>query len=269
MRDIHSFPDPRHALAVRVAVQAGRKIIETSRRESVIKDEASRELVTEADREAEALITEAIRQAFPQDAILGEEYGLAPGTSGHTWVIDPIDGTTNYTNRIPVFCVSVAVFSGALPVIGVAYDPTRDDLFHAVRGQGAYHGSERIAAKTEPLSVRALFGYSSRFIGAAPPHVLGMLESFDEYRNFGAAVLHLCYTACGWLDGAFSDSTRLWDVAAGGLILEEAGGRVMDFSFNPLFPLSQGMTSYERSCIPFLGTGDCPDLSLLKNLFHG
>lgn len=269
MRDIHSFPDPRHALAVRVAIQAGRKIIETSRRESVVKDEASRELVTEADREAEALITEAIRQAFPQDAILGEEYGLVPGASGYTWVIDPIDGTTNYTNRIPVFCVSVAVFNGPLPFIGVAYDPTRDDLFHALRGQGAYHGSERIAVKSGPLSVYALFGYSSRFIGTAPPHVLSMLEIFDEYRNLGSAVLHLCYTACGWLDGAFADSTKLWDIAAGGLILEEAGGHAMDFSFNPLFPLTQEMTFYQRAFIPFLATGDCSDLSLLKDVFHG
>jgi len=267
MFDLPVLPAPRHALAVQIAVEAGRQVHAAISRASIVKDEASREIVTEADQLAERMITEAVRHVFPDDAVLGEENGLSVGRSGYTWVIDPIDGTTNFANRIPAYCVSIGVLEDGRPHVGVAYDPTRDELFHAVCGHGAFRDDVRIYVRTVPLTEYSLFGYSSRFIGAAPPHILAMLERFDEYRNFGSAVLHLCYTACGWLAGAFADSTKLWDIAAGGLILQEAGGQIMDFSLDPLFPLAHDLSHYEKTFLPFVATGGCADLTPLCGIF--
>jgi myo-inositol-1(or 4)-monophosphatase len=97
--------------------------------------------------------------------------------------------------------------------------------------------------------------------------VLNILAFFDEYRNIGSAVLHLCYAAAGQLDGAFAHSTRLWDIAAGGLILEEAGGAIMDFSLRPLFPLSGALETYKTTPVPFVATGRCENATLLRPFF--
>lgn len=260
--------DPRLALATELVTEVGRLILDRVNRQGILKNEHSRELVTEADRQAERLIVDAIRTSFPEDAALGEEFGLLTGSSGYVWVVDPIDGTTNYVQHLPVFCVSIAVIRHGRPIIGMVYDPNRGDLFSAVHGAGAFCNGVRLQARSTPLSTQSVFGFSSRFVGPPPSHVVRVLEHFDEYRNIGSAVLHLCYIASGWLDGAFSDSTRLWDIAAGGLIVEEAGGRILDFDTSPVFPLNHTLSHYTTAFTPFIATGGSLNNTVLYTLFQ-
>ena len=260
--------DPRLALATELVTEAGRLILDRVNRRGILKNKDSRELVTEADRQAERLIVDAICASFPADAVLGEEFGLLSGSSGYVWVIDPIDGTTNYVQHLPVFCVSIAVIRHGHPIIGMVYDPNRGDLFSAVRGAGAFRNGVRLQARWVPLSSQSVFGFSSRFVGPSPSHVIRMLEYFDEYRNIGSAALHLCYIASGWLDGAFSDSTKLWDIAAGGLMVEEAGGRILDFDTSPAFPLNHALPHYTTAFTPFIATGGSLNQTILYTLFQ-
>ncbi|MBI4553830.1 MAG: inositol monophosphatase [Candidatus Latescibacteria bacterium] len=261
--------DSRLALATQAATEAGRLIVQQTDRRGTLKDDRLREIVTEADRASERLIIDAIRSHFPADAMLGEEFGLQPGSSGYAWVIDPIDGTTNYAHGIPIFVVSIGIVHEGRVVVGVVYDPNRNDTFKAVRGGGAFRNGECLHTRTAPLSTRTLFGFSSRFIGPPPPHVVRVLEDFDEYRNLGSAALHLCAIACGWLDGAFSDSTKLWDIAAGSLLVEEAGGRITRFDGAPVFPLTQTLSEYAVDRLPFLATNGHLDHAALKAIFTG
>jgi len=251
----------RFTLAQDIVRKAGRFIVTHHSRSGVVKDEGARELVTEADRQTERMIRKAVLTAFPDDGFLGEEYGLVPDSTGYTWVVDPIDGTTNFTHHIPEFCVSIAVLYQGMPVIGIVYEPNRDICYEAALGKGARCNGIRLETRRRPLSSETLFGFSSRFIGAPPDHVLRILEYCDEYRNLGSAALHLCYVAEGLLDGAFADSTKLWDIAAAGLIVTEAGGSVMNFDSSSLFPLSQNMTDYKNSFLPVVATsgGLAPD----------
>lgn len=265
----HHPPDPRLGLARQIASEAGRLIIQQADRHGTLKDYQLREIVTEADRASERMIVTAIREHFPSDAVLGEEFGLQSGSSDYAWVVDPIDGTTNYALGIPIFCVSIAVMYDGRPVIGVVHDPNRNETFMAIQGGGAFCGDERLHTRSTPLSTRTLFGFSSRFIGPPPPHVVRVLEQFDEYRNIGSAALHLCYVACGWLDAAFSDSTKLWDIAAGSLIVEEAGGSVAQFDGTPIFPLTQALSQYAIDRTPFLASNGHLNTAELKEIFHG
>ena len=169
---------------------------------------------------------------------------------------------------MPVFCVSIAVLKDGVPIIGVVYDPNRDHLFRAVRRGSAYCGQTRLTARHVPLSAASLYGFSSRFVEGFPAHVTRLMRYLDEYRNLGSAVLHLCYAAHGWLDGAFAHSTRLWDIAAGGLILEEAGGHMTNFSMTPVFPLAEPISFYHDNYVPFVAAGTRDALEQLAPFFE-
>jgi myo-inositol-1(or 4)-monophosphatase len=254
-------------LALRAARKAGQFIIEQTSRSGHIKDVAARELVTESDRQAERLIRDEILNSRSGDGFLGEEFGYVEGETGYTWVVDPIDGTTNYTHHLPEFCVSIAVLQDGTPKIGVVFDPNRDMCYSAVLSEGAFCNGRQLHAIPSPLTPQTLFGFSTRFIDRRPDHVLKVLDFCDEYRNLGSAALHLCYTAQNWLDGTFADSTRLWDVAAGGLILTEAGGGVLNFQGDPLFPLKDDIEAYTHQYVPIVATNGGPDASMLRRLF--
>ena len=257
----------RYAFAESTAKTAGRQIQEQTERSGQVKDISTRELVTQMDRRVEKFIIQSILDDFPCDGILGEESGHIKGDSGYLWVIDPIDGTTNYANHIPIYCVSIAVLKDNIPIIGVVYDPNRGDYFRAVCGGGAYCGKTRLNVSEVPLSPSSVLGFSSRFIQGLPSHVTKLIEHFDEYRNLGSAVLHLCYTAQGWFDGAFAHSTRLWDIAAGGLIVEEAGGYLRDFFMEPIFPLSCPPANYTANYVPFVAAGTLDNIQSLNPFF--
>lgn len=256
----------RFLCAQELARETGRSILSEVYRTSYIKNKDTRELVTEADREAENLIKESISVRYPDDGFLGEESGYEHGASEFYWVIDPIDGTTNYAFKLPFFCISIAVLRGGNPVVGVVYDPIRDQLYHAMTDAGAFCNDHPLAADQSRLTPTSVLGFSSRFTGTPPEHVTAFMTYFDEYRNFGSAALHLCYTAHGMLAGAFSDSTRLWDLAAAGLILTESGGILRDFQMNPIFPLDRGIDNYESDYTPFIGSGSSENVQQLVEI---
>jgi myo-inositol-1(or 4)-monophosphatase len=192
------------------------------------------DLVTIVDAKCEATIRQLILDSFPTHQILGEEGGSV-GSSQYLWIVDPLDGTVNYAHGFPFYCVSIALEIQNTRVVGVVYDPTRDELFTATQGGGAFLNGKKIAVSSQStLSGRAMlatgFPYDTQT-------ALLALEVFKRFlalglpiRRPGAAALDLCYVACGRIDGFFEYKLNAWDCAAGILIIEEAGGLVSNFS---------------------------------------
>jgi myo-inositol-1(or 4)-monophosphatase len=200
------------------------------------------DLVTEADLAAEKLIIERINSHYPRHAILAEESGAsdesAAGKSDWKWIIDPLDGTTNYAHGYPCFCVSIAVEHAGAIEIGVVYDPTRDEMFAAERGQGA-------TLNERPMRVSIVDNLNAAMLCTGFPYNVRERPNFArDFVNFtmnaqavrrdGSAALDLAYLACGRFDGFWEDGLNPWDVAAGVLLIEEAGGRVTDYRGAPL-----------------------------------
>ena len=190
-------------------------------------------LVTEMDARAEQLVSERLRAAFPDDALLGEEGGGCAGTSGRRWIVDPLDGTTNYAHGMPVFGVSIALETGGRPILGVIYDPNRDELFVAERGRGAWLGERRLSVSSTPTLDESLLSTGFPYdIRETPDNNLREFAAFclraQGVRRMGSAVLYLAYVAAGRTDGYWELRLGPWDVAAGALLVEEAGGRVTD-----------------------------------------
>ncbi|MBI4013020.1 MAG: inositol monophosphatase [Candidatus Rokubacteria bacterium] len=195
-------------------------------------------LVTEMDRRSEALIVERIRAAFPDHAILAEEGGARAGQSEYRWLVDPLDGTTNYAHGLPIFSVSLALERAGRVELGVAYDPTREECFVAERGGGA-------TLNGEPLRVSATATLDTSLLVTGFPYDIrtNPANNLAEYaalslrsqavRRLGSAVLDLCYVAAGRFDGFWELTLGPWDMAAGGLIVQEAGGRITDVRGGP------------------------------------
>ena len=187
------------------------------------------DFVSEADRNVEILVREAIVRAFPDDAIVGEEDAPKPGTSGFTWVIDPIDGTTNFIHGIPQWTVVIAVVQNGICVAGVIHDPVHDEMHHARRGGGAFCNDRPIRV----LSGRSLqngslgVGYSGRVEDAGIINLVRLVveQGGIFYRN-GSGALSLALVASGRLLGYVEEHMNAWDCLAGMLLVEEAGGRV-------------------------------------------
>lgn len=201
------------------------------------------DFVTEVDHAAEAAIIETIRTAYPQHGIWAEESGRQPGSGrekDHVWIIDPLDGTTNFIHGFPVYCVSIALMVGNRIEQAVVYDPTRNDLFCATRGRGAYLNDRRIrvAKRTTLRDCLLSTGFPFRpgdafqtylqMLGEVMPKVAGV-------RRPGSAALDLAYVAAGFSDGFFEMGLSPWDVAAGSLLVTEAGGLIGNFTGEPDF----------------------------------
>ncbi len=188
-------------------------------------------LVTEMDARAEALIVDRIRAAFPHDAILAEERGAQAGRSDRRWLVDPLDGTTNYAHGLPLFAVSIALEVGGRVTLGVVYDPNLDELYAAERGGGAF-------VNDAPLSVSTTATLDESLLATGFPYNIRQtadtnLREFAAFslrsrgvRRMGSAVIYLAYVAAGRIDGYWELRLGPWDVAAGSLLVEEAGGRV-------------------------------------------
>ncbi|HKZ08645.1 MAG TPA: inositol monophosphatase family protein [Methylomirabilota bacterium] len=195
-------------------------------------------LVTEIDRQAEALIVETIRARFPHHAVLGEEGG-PQGSGPHRWIIDPIDGTTNFVHGLPLFSVSIGLEVEGQIRTGVVYDPNRDECFVAERGAGAYLGDRRLTvsatASLEASLLATGFPYDVR---DTPDNNLAEYAAFTRQnrsvRELGSAALTLAWVAAGRLDGYWELVLGPWDVAAGWLLVEEAGGQVTTVTGSPL-----------------------------------
>lgn len=194
---------------------------------------APADLVTEADFAAQQRIREIIAREFPAHDFLGEEDDASTSSnndSPYRWIVDPLDGTTNYVHGLPYFCVSVAVEHLGEVVAGTVYDPVHDDCYRAGVGQGAYRGAQRIhVSDVRPLCdalVVTGFGPRPDRDSAEVRQFLTMLDACQAVRRMGAAALNMCHLAAGHLDAYWASSVKTWDVAAGLLIIREAGGLV-------------------------------------------
>ncbi len=228
------------ALARALAEDAGS--IQRDRYETKLSIEtksAAIDLVTEVDRACEELIVKGIQAARPEDAILAEEgYGDDDDRARFRWIIDPLDGTTNFAHGFPRFCVSIGVEREGERVVAVVYDPLLEERFEAVRGEGAWLRDRRLTVTSETDFGRALvatgFAYDvhrSEDDNLASFH--NVVKSARGIRRDGSAALDLCYVAAARLDAYWELKLHPWDVAAGFLIVEEAGGRITDFRGGP------------------------------------
>ncbi len=207
------------------------------------------DIVTNVDVEVEKRIKAAVLKAFPQDSILGEETGAneAINPDGLLWIVDPIDGTTNFSKGVPHSCVSIAIVENNEPKVGVVYDPFMDEMFETVKGSGALLNGEGIhVSEMSDLEKSVLnTGYQYSAVSMRRK-VLSDYEAFfgkvRAIRIFGSAVLDLCYVACGRIDGFWEYELKPWDMAAGSLLVKEAGGVVVDL-------LSEGFSIYAKSIL--------------------
>ena len=223
--------DLRHATARRIAAEAGALALDYFRRwdRLTIDVKGHQDFVSEADRNVELAVRAALEAAFPDDGIVGEEGAPKPGTSGYTWVIDPIDGTTNFINGIPQWCVILACVHDGRTVIGVVHDPVHDEMHHATRGGGAFCNDRpiRCTPKTSLTEGSLGVGFSGRRrIDGIKRLVAACCDAGTVFWRNGSGGLSLAYVATGRILGYVEEHMNAWDFLAGHLIVSEAGGRV-------------------------------------------
>jgi myo-inositol-1(or 4)-monophosphatase len=225
------------AKELEVALSAARRAGEVLRSgfgtEHAITYKGEVDLVTEVDEEAERVIKEELLGAFPTYGMLAEEGGGKAGEEDARWIVDPLDGTTNYAHGLPIFAVSIALERAGEVVVGVVYDPMRDETFVAERGGGAALNGEPIRVSETEEPIRALIATGLPYDRERMPEAMELFGRFAALsrgmRRLGAAALDLCYVACGRLDGYYERGIWPWDIAAGSLILEEAGGEITGY----------------------------------------
>jgi myo-inositol-1(or 4)-monophosphatase len=227
------------AAAVRVARLAGAELVSRFRRRRRVRFKHDIDLVTDADTASEALVVAFLREHFPTHAILAEERGRQAGRAPYRWLVDPLDGTTNYAHRAPHFSVSIAVEDAQGLVAGAVFDPLRDELFEAGRAQGAFLNGRGLHASTERDLKRALLATGFPYdVWQSPARPLSLFGAFirkaQGLRRAGSAALDLCWVAAGRYDGFFEVELMPWDIAAGTLLVREAGGTVTDLVGRPL-----------------------------------
>jgi len=231
--------ESRKKAAITAAIQAGRVLQGRLGRAKKIGYKGAVNLVTEMDFLAEKMIVSEIRKQYPDHGFLAEEKAQKRTGSPYRWIIDPLDGTTNYAHGLPVYCVSIALEKEGDIILGVVYDPSRDELFAAQKGKGARLNGRKIAVSSTSRLSRSL-------LATGFPYDLreSRVNNFDHFRNFafrthavrrcGSAALDLCYVAAGRFDGFWEMKLGPWDLAAGSLMVAEAGGRVTNFEGRPL-----------------------------------
>jgi myo-inositol-1(or 4)-monophosphatase len=226
-------------IAIRAAREAGELLLANMGRRVEVMHKGPIDLVTEVDLASERLIKGLIATHYPRHAVLGEEGGeTGAETAEYRWVVDPLDGTTNYAHGYPAFCVSIGVEHRGEVILGVVYDPTRDELFAAERGAGA-------TLNNRPIRVSTTAPLKQGLLATGFPYDISSenFTNLEHFRNFylhaqavrraGSAALDLCYVACGRFDGFWELKLAPWDTAAGTLLVAEAGGRVTHFDGSP------------------------------------
>lgn len=226
---------PILTIAINAARNASKTILRSIGRldSQQISEKAKNDFVTEVDKAAEREIVSVIRKSYPNHTIIGEEGGTQEGEDIFTWIIDPLDGTTNYIHGIPHFCISIAIQYKGKIEHGVIYDPIRNELFVASRGEGARLNDRRIRVSNNSKLERSLIGTGFPF---RHPHNIplylrlfeNILPAAGGIRRAGSAALDLAYVAAGRFDGFWELGLREWDMAAGSLMIKEAGGLVSD-----------------------------------------
>jgi myo-inositol-1(or 4)-monophosphatase len=225
------------SVAVEIARAAGELLLTFFERRVRIEYKGDVDLITEADRASEKLIVERLRQHFPTDSIVAEEGGGKEQESEYRWYVDPLDGTTNFAHGFPVWCVSIGLERNGEGLAGVVYDPTREELFTAEKGRGALLNGHPISVSKTPELSQALVatGFPTRKRHKSPNiHFYYQVNMRSHgVRRAGSAALDLAYVAAGRMDAFWEFGLNPWDVAAGALLLREAGGRITDMKGQP------------------------------------
>lgn len=221
-------------VAVSAAREGGRVLMQKFGRALQIRHKGEVDLVTDADRAAEAVIVSVIHHTFPRHDILAEEGEYASHGSNYLWIIDPLDGTTNYAHGFPWFAVSIALAVAGEIIMGVVYNPFHREFFIAEKGKGAFLNDVELRVSTTARLEHALLATGFPYDRRTSPvnnydHFVNFQQAARACRRTGAASLDLAYTAAGRLDGFWEMKLKPWDLAAGILMVQEAGGRVSDF----------------------------------------
>jgi myo-inositol-1(or 4)-monophosphatase len=243
--------------AMQTAREAGKILLDKFGKKINVSFKGDINLVTEADLASEKFIIEQIKSYYPKHSILAEESGNAvvDGNSTWKWIIDPLDGTTNFAHGYPCFCVTIALEHDGKIVIGATYDPTRDEMFSAERGNGANLNNKQIrVSNTEKLSDALLvtgFPYNFAEKNDFVEKLAKFLLNARGVRRDGSAAIDMAYVACGRFDGFWEEGLNAWDVAAGTLFIEEAGGQVSSYDgsalniYKPPIVASNGLVHQE------------------------
>jgi myo-inositol-1(or 4)-monophosphatase len=239
--------DTRLSLALLLARQAGQEAL--ARRASAAVDwKTLGERVTDADVALQSWILQEVATLFPEDGVIAEEAGRACGTDREfVWIVDPLDGTNNYALGIPCFAVSVGIFRRGLPYAGAIHDPNTGLTCQALHGHGAFAHDRRLWLKAEPLRSSSNVSIGVPVDPDLEPVVARWLRRY-KIRGFGSVALHLAYAALGAIDLVLDHRARLWDIAAGAVVLLEAGGVISDPRGQPLFPFDLGAYRGEPIC---------------------
>lgn len=235
-------PDPAFlATAVEAVVRAGEIHLSKFRSGVRVDKKGAIDLVTEVDLEVERMFRALIAERFPGHDVLAEELGGASTGARHRWVFDPLDGTTNYAHGLPIFCASLALEIDGQAEVAAVFDATRQELFTAERGIGAWLNGEplRVSETTDILEALLVTGFPYT-VHDTPERFLAVFGAFISraraVRRLGSAAIDLCYVAAGRMDGFWEESLQPWDTRAGALIVEEAGGRVTGLDGEPWAP---------------------------------
>lgn len=222
-----------HDFALKIAEKAGQILLDYSKKDLQIKYKTAnkKDLVTKADYMAEKCIIEAIKKTFPDHCILSEESGncgIKPAE--YRWIIDPVDGTTNYAHGYPFYCISIALARKNEILTGVVYAPAMKEMFHATKGHGAYVNKTRLKVSSVKKLETSLLstGFNPYEKGRNLPVFSSILPKAQGIRRAGSAALDMAYTAAGSFDGYWEYAINIWDVAAGILLVFEAGGKITD-----------------------------------------
>ncbi|NUB45974.1 inositol monophosphatase [Fertoebacter nigrum] len=222
--------------AAEAAAQAAGRLALSYLRQSKplqIEVKGPQDFVTAVDKEVERLLRQRLQASFPDHAVLGEEFGLDREGASTVWVLDPIDGTSNFMRDRPGWCISVGAMVDQQPVLGVIYDPVKDELYSAATGQGATRNGDPISVSRDATLRKAVFGVgfsSGKSVQAHADQIIHILNNGCEYRRFGSSAMMLAQVADGRLDGYADGLTCIWDVLAGLVLVQEAGGVVEDFA---------------------------------------
>ncbi len=222
---------PVHVVS-QIAVNAGQILMRKFKGPQEVSFKGINDPVTDVDIKVESYIIDRLMIEYPYDGFLAEESDSTPGTSGYTWIIDPLDGTRNYVMGIPFFSLVIALAYRGEVVLGVTYDPVRKEMFHALRDEGSYLNNVPIHIPREKKMGNILLGYDLGGLNqeaySAIEMILHLLPQLQSTRSFGSAALGLAYISCGRLDIYFHNNLAVWDAASGILLVREAGGVVTD-----------------------------------------
>ncbi len=247
------------------ATEAGHLLRRKWAEPPLVSHKGFRDLVTDADLAVQERIRQIVAERHPAHCFLGEESGIGPTVSGRTadepvWIVDPVDGTTNYSRQIPIFSISIGVAYQGQMIVGVIHDPLREELFRAVAGQGAYCGERRLFVSriADPAgAILALdWGHAPEMRSSSVSLLNRLAHQVQTIRALGSAAIALAWVAAGRLDAYLNVDLKPWDVAAGGLILEEAGGRISR--------LDGGTSYWQEPTVPCLATNSLLHSPLLQ-----